>query len=106
MRSAVRGQEGLCGGTPRASAHAPENTMPAFEEAVRLGADYVETDLRATRDGAIVCIHDARVDRTTTGTGLVSELTVDEVRRLDAGSWFSPSFRGVKIPCWRSSSTS
>jgi len=81
-----------------ASAYAPENTMPAFEEAVRLGADYVETDLRATRDGAIVCVHDARVDRTTTGTGLVSELTVDEVRRLDAGFWFSPSFRGVKIP--------
>ncbi len=81
-----------------ASAYAPENTLPAFEEAARLGADFVETDLRATRDGVIVCIHDARVDRTTNARGFVSELTAEEIRKLDAGSWFSPLFKGVKVP--------
>ncbi len=81
-----------------ASAYAPENTLPAFEKAAELGAHFVEADLRATRDGAIVCIHDARVDRTTNGKGFVSELTSLEVRALDAGSWFSEKYKGVKVP--------
>lgn len=81
-----------------ASAYAPENTMPAFAKASELGADFVEADLRATKDGVIVCIHDARVDRTTNGRGFVSDLTSSEIRALDAGSWFSEQFRGVRVP--------
>lgn len=81
-----------------ASSHAPENTLDAFREAVRLGADFVETDLRVSRDGAIVCIHDARVDRTTNGKGFVSELTSEEIRGLDAGGWFSERYSGAKVP--------
>ncbi|ABL79181.1 glycerophosphoryl diester phosphodiesterase [Thermofilum pendens Hrk 5] len=72
--------------------------MPAFEEAVRAGADFVETDVHRTRDGALVCIHDATLNRTTNGDGYVSEKTVDYVRSLDAGSWFSGRYAGVQVP--------
>lgn len=61
---------------------APENTIAAFEAAWRAGADFVELDVRATRDGALVLMHDGRVDRTTDGRGAVAELTLAEVRRL------------------------
>jgi len=73
------------------SAAYPENTMPAFEAAVGLGVDQIETDIRVTKDGHLVLIHDAAVDRTTNGTGLVREMTLEELRRLDAGN-------GAKIP--------
>jgi glycerophosphoryl diester phosphodiesterase len=63
----------------------PENTMTAFAGAVDLGYRYLETDLRLTSDGVIVCIHDADVDRTTDGAGPVSSHTFDELCRLDAG---------------------
>ncbi len=61
---------------------APENTLAAYERAAELGADFVEVDVRETLDGALVLMHDARVDRTTDGQGAVSEMTLDEVRRL------------------------
>ena len=83
------------------------------------GATYVEFDVRTTADGVPVVIHDRTVDRTTDGTGHVWDLTVDEMRELDAGSWFSPAYAGVRVPslaevldllpdvappcCWRSS---
>lgn len=71
----------------------PENTLLAFRKALDLGCPYLETDLHATRDGVLVCLHDATVDRTTDGTGPVSALTFDELRRLDAGHRFTPDGR-------------
>ncbi|MEM3426627.1 MAG: glycerophosphodiester phosphodiesterase family protein, partial [Thermoproteota archaeon] len=69
----------------------PENTLRSFRKALELGVDAVELDVRRTRDGELVVIHDAEVDRTTNGKGLVRELTLEEIRRLDAG-------KGEKIP--------
>jgi glycerophosphoryl diester phosphodiesterase len=69
-----------------ASHEAPENTMAAFQAAVAAGADGVELDVHLTSDGIPVVIHDARVDGTTDGTGLVNDLSLAEIRRLDAGS--------------------
>jgi glycerophosphoryl diester phosphodiesterase len=71
-----------------ASGLAPENTLAAFKLAIALGADGVEMDVRATADGQPVVIHDARVDRTTDGSGEVSRLTAAQISRLDAGAWF------------------
>ena len=76
----------------------PENTMPAFEKAIELGVDQIETDLRVTKDGHVVLMHDADVSRTTDGEGNVWELTLDEIRKLDAGSKKSPEFKGCKVP--------
>jgi glycerophosphoryl diester phosphodiesterase len=89
-----------------ASALAPENTIEAFRLAVEAGAGGLELDVHMTRDGHIVVIHDATVNRTTSGTGAVSEMTLDELRRLDAGHNFSPDGgptrpyrgRGVRVP--------
>ncbi len=76
----------------------PENTLAAFQHAIRLGCDYVEIDVRTTRDGKLVIMHDRTVDRTTTGTGAVNELTLSAIRKLDAGVRFSPLYRGEKVP--------
>ncbi len=77
---------------------APENTIPSFEEAKKYDVDFIEMDVRVTRDGYLVVIHDATVDRTTNGSGLVSNMSLDQIKRLDAGSWFSDRYRGAKIP--------
>lgn len=69
----------------------PENTLPSFEKAIELGCDRTECDVRLTADGVLVVMHDETVDRTTNGTGLVSELTLDEIRSLDAGN-------GAQVP--------
>ena len=74
-----------------ASSTRPENTIPSFEEAIRLGAGIVEFDVRLSRDGVPVVIHDAAVDRTTDGTGLVHELTADELSSLNAGTAAEPT---------------
>jgi len=71
-----------------ASGLAPENTLAAFELGIALGADGVELDVHLSADGCPVVIHDARVDRTTDGTGAVSRFTVDQLQSLDAGGWF------------------
>ena len=81
-----------------ASGHAPENTMAAFERAVALGAGFIETDLHLTRDARFVAIHDPTLERTTNGTGLVKDLTLAEIRKLDAGHWFDREFMGQKVP--------
>lgn len=89
-----------------ASAEAPENTLAAFDLAVRQGADGIELDVRLSADGVPMVIHDARLERTTNGTGRVDALGARELRRLDAGSWFNQRypalararFRGLKIP--------
>lgn len=80
------------------SAIAPENTLPALAAAVLAGATYVEFDVRTTADGVPMVIHDRTVDRTTDSSGHVWDLTFDELRRLDAGSWFSPAYAGVRVP--------
>lgn len=69
---------------------APENTLAAFEKGVALGADALELDIQTTREGELVVIHDATVDRTTNGTGPVSTFTLAELRKLDAGYRFTP----------------
>lgn len=77
---------------------APENTLPAIQAAIDLGVDYVEIDVRTTKDGAIVLMHDGTVDRMTNGTGAVKDLTLAEIRALDAGAKFDSSFAGTKVP--------
>ena len=81
-----------------ASGNAPENTMAAFRKALALGATFIETDLQLSRDARFVAIHDATVNRTTNGEGAVHDLTLAELRRLDAGSWFGSEFAGERIP--------
>ncbi len=80
------------------SAVAPQNTLAAFEAAWRAGADLIELDVQLTRDGHVVVIHDDTVDATTDGTGTVTDLTLAEVRALDAGSWFSGAYAGQRVP--------
>src|SRR6266404_4520820 len=70
-----------------ASAERPEHTLAAYELALAEGADGVECDVRLTRDGHLVCVHDRRVDRTSNGTGLVSEMTLAQLRAFDYGTW-------------------
>ncbi|MCV7283086.1 glycerophosphodiester phosphodiesterase [Mycolicibacterium flavescens] len=70
-----------------ASADRPEHTRAAYELALREGADAVECDVRLTRDGHLVCVHDRRVDRTSDGSGIVSDMTLAELRELDFGGW-------------------
>lgn len=77
---------------------APENTLPSFEKAIELGVDFIELDVRQTKDGILVIIHDEKVDRTTDGTGEVSQLSLKQIKKLDAGSWFSPQFKGTTVP--------
>lgn len=76
---------------------APENTMAGFEAAVAAGVDYIETDVHRAADGTLVIIHDPTVDRTTNGTGAVADMTYDQLRELDAGSWFGEGFGGERI---------
>lgn len=79
-------------------ATAPENTIPAIEAALAGGFGYVEVDIALTGDRRAVLMHDATVDRTTDGTGRLSALSLDAVRRLDAGSWFAPEYAGTRVP--------
>ena len=89
---------------PRVVAHrgssrtAPQNTLVALEAAWRAGADSIEIDLQRSADGVAVVIHDDTVDATTDGSGAVSDLDLVELRRLDAGSWFSPAYAGQRVP--------
>ncbi|WP_245559100.1 glycerophosphodiester phosphodiesterase family protein [Microbacterium indicum] len=92
------GETGIVAAHRGNSSMAPENTMPAFVAATRAGSDYFEIDIDMTSDGVPVVIHDDTVDRTTDGTGRVRDLTYDEIRSLDAGSWFSPAYAGTQIP--------
>lgn len=81
-----------------ASFTAPENTVPAIHMAWREGADGVEIDVRVTRDGRVVLMHDDDIRRTTSGQGRVAELSWDAIRLLDAGSWKDPKWRAATIP--------
>lgn len=81
-----------------ASGYAPENTLPALIKAMELGANYLEIDVHQSRDSQIIVIHDSDVDRTTDGSGSVDNMTIAELKQLDAGSWFDPKFAGTTIP--------
>ena len=81
-----------------ASAYAPENTAAAFDLAIEMRADMIETDIQVTRDGHLVLIHDDLVDRTTNGHGPVSDHTLGELRALDAGSWFGGDAQPATVP--------
>jgi glycerophosphoryl diester phosphodiesterase len=99
-----------------ASAYAPEHTRAAYELAIAQGADYVEQDLGVTRDGVLVCLHDDSLERTTNveevfparfttdpagrRRWMLADFTLEEVKRLDAGSWFAPAFAGERILTW------
>ncbi|MBU9724069.1 MULTISPECIES: glycerophosphodiester phosphodiesterase [Bacillaceae] len=76
----------------------PENTMDAFEAALLAGADGIELDVQLTQDGIPVIIHDETVNRTTNGEGWVKDFTLNELKKLDAGSWFDPKFTDATIP--------
>ena len=80
------------------SAAAPMNTLPAFEMAADAGADGIELDVQLSGDGHAVVIHDFTVDATTDGSGQVSELSLSQLKALDAGSWFDAAWRGAQIP--------
>ena len=85
---AHRGASGTC----------PENTLVAFARAAALGAHMIELDVQLTRDGEVVVMHDWTLERTTDGAGAVCDRTLAEIRRLDAGAWFGPAFRGTRVP--------
>jgi glycerophosphoryl diester phosphodiesterase len=99
-----------------ASAYAPEHTREAYELAIEMGADFVEQDLGVTKDGVLVCLHDPTLERTTnvrdvfpdraTRSRLIrrwhlADFTLDEIKQLDAGSWFDPKFAGTRILTWQ-----
>jgi len=80
-----------------ASAYAPENTLASFYKGIELGANGIETDLQKTKDGVIFLFHDDKLDNKTNTKGYPSEYTWTELKRLDAGSWFSPKYKGEKL---------
>lgn len=81
-----------------ASAYAPENTLSAFDLAVQQGCDGIELDVHLSLDKKLIVIHDEHIEKTTNGKGLVQDLTVEELKEYDAGSWFNETFKGEKIP--------
>ena len=76
----------------------PENTLAAFQDALRGKADGIELDVHLTKDDQLVVIHDEKVNRTTSGKGRVRDLRLAELKQLDAGSWFDRQFKGEAIP--------
>ena len=100
-----------------ASAYAPEHTLAAYRLALEQGADFVEQDLAVTRDGVLICLHDPSLERTTNvedlfpsrfteieyegkkrRVWLANDFTLEEIKRLDAGSWFDPKFAAERVP--------
>ncbi|MBX3091944.1 MAG: hypothetical protein KF801_05475 [Cryobacterium sp.] len=92
------GQAGFIAGHRGDRSVAPENTMPALQAALDGPMGFVETDIQLSKDGVPVLMHDAFLDRTTNGTGRVSDFTVKQLQKLDAGAWFSPEFVRTRIP--------
>lgn len=90
-------EKGICAHRGANETH-PENTLVAFEEAIRLGAQMIEFDVQLTKDNQLVIMHDDKVNRTTNGHGYVSNLTLDKIKKFDAGKWKSRKFKGEKVP--------
>lgn len=78
--------------------HYPTNTLLTYRKAIKLGVDFFETDVRTTADGKLIIMHNKDVDATTNGRGLVRNMTLAEIRRLDAGVKYGPQFRRTKVP--------
>lgn len=87
----VIGHRGACG-------YAPENTFDSVKTAADLGAPWVELDVKLTKDDVAIIFHDDELDRTTNGSGLVADTLYEDIKQLEAGSWFADSFAGIKIP--------
>jgi glycerophosphoryl diester phosphodiesterase len=83
-----------------ASGNYPENTLIAFQKALEIGVDEIELDLHMTKDDHLIVMHDSTVDRTTNGTGAIAELTLDEIKALDAGRVFGEQFKAERVPMW------
>ncbi len=81
-----------------AAAYAPENTLASIHAAADLGIEWVEVDVKLTKDGVAIIFHDDELDRCTSGSGLVAETSFAAIQELDAGLWFGDSFMGEKIP--------
>lgn len=81
-----------------AAAFAPENSLEGIREAARRGASWVEVDAKLTADGVVVLMHDDSLDRTTNGRGEVAKTNYRDISGLDAGSWFGPDWRQVRVP--------
>ena len=81
-----------------ANRKAPQNTLPAFRQAIADGADGFETDVHLTRDGIPVICHNYTIDKTSDGTGEISSYTLDELKQFDFGAYFSEEFRGTPLP--------
>ncbi|NMH74324.1 glycerophosphodiester phosphodiesterase [Bacillus sp. RO2] len=89
-----------------ASGHAPEHTITSYKMGEKMHGDYIEIDLQMTKDGQLIAMHDEELDRTTNGTGQVKDHTLEEIKQLDAGSWFNekypekanPAYEGLKVP--------
>jgi glycerophosphoryl diester phosphodiesterase len=82
-------------------AYYPENTLPAFESALKYPIDQIEMDLHMTKDGELVLMHDPRLDRCTDGSGLIREHTLAEIKKLDAGGWKDSRFTGTRVPTFQ-----
>lgn len=81
-----------------ANEHAPENTLAAAQLCIDWGVQYVEIDVRTSKDGVMYILHDPWLNRTTNGKGFIFQLTSEEIDKLDAGSWFDKKFAGEKVP--------
>ncbi|MBM86410.1 MAG: glycerophosphoryl diester phosphodiesterase [Rhodospirillaceae bacterium] len=81
-----------------AMAKAPENTLASFRRAAKDGSRWIELDVHLTSDGIPIVFHDDELDRTSDGSGPLSAITLAELQRLDAGTWFNPEFAGARIP--------
>ncbi|MFC0271081.1 glycerophosphodiester phosphodiesterase [Metabacillus herbersteinensis] len=89
-----------------ASGYAPEHTISSYQMGKKMHGDYIEIDLQMTKDGTLIAMHDEALDRTTNGTGLVKDFTLDQIKQLDAGNWFNekypqyanPDYLGLKVP--------
>jgi glycerophosphoryl diester phosphodiesterase len=81
-----------------AATYAPENTLEGIHTAADMGVEWVELDVKLTKDQVPIIFHDDTLERTTNGSGLVAQHTLEDLRELEAGSWFSDSFSGIRIP--------
>ncbi|MFN3827390.1 MAG: glycerophosphoryl diester phosphodiesterase [Micavibrio sp.] len=87
----IIGHRGACG-------YAPENTLESIKTAADLGVEWIEMDVKLTKDDVAIIFHDDELDRTSNGSGLVMETSYEDIKQLEAGSWFADSFAGIKIP--------
>src|SRR2546421_10465444 len=98
LAAKLRSGRMLLGGHRGNADECPENTLASFRSAIELGVDLIELDVHLSEDGDLPVIHDHLLDRTTNGSGLVRDHTMEDLKRFDAGSWKDPRFKGERIP--------